>query len=180
MTAPLPPSRPCIPEPTLIRIVFLLLLLLLAYGALRKLRKAPPAVKARWRRHALFAGALALLIFMGSAGWLGGMLALLGVSAAFLLRLLPSLLQNAPYLQQIWMAWQRAQQGRTGQQAPRQGSGAMTREQAYEVLGLPPGASDKEIIDAHRRLMQKIHPDRGGSDYLAAQINLAKKTLLGK
>lgn len=164
----------------MIRIVLLLLLLLLAYGALRKLQKAPPAVKARLRRYALTAGALALLVFMGSAGWLGGLFALLGLSAAFLLRLLPSLLQNAPYLQQVWTDWQRSQQGRAGPQAPRQSSGAMSQEQAYDVLGLPLGASDKEIIDAHRRLMQKIHPDRGGSDYLAAQINLAKKTLLGR
>ncbi len=55
----------------------------------------------------------------------------------------------------------------------------MDREQALAVLGLSDGASRDEIIAAHRRLMQKLHPDRGGSDYLAATLNLAKRVLIG-
>jgi len=57
-------------------------------------------------------------------------------------------------------------------------SGDMSRDEAYEVLGLQPGASREHIIDAHRKLMQKIHPDRGGSTFLASQINRAKDLLL--
>lgn len=61
---------------------------------------------------------------------------------------------------------------------PETGSGTMTREEAFEILELSPGASIKEIKSAHRRLMKKFHPDHNGSSYMAAKINQARDILI--
>lgn len=64
-------------------------------------------------------------------------------------------------------------------EAPPPRGGAMTADEALAVLGLAEGATEAEIRAAHRRLMQAAHPDRGGSDWLAARVNQARDALLG-
>lgn len=57
-------------------------------------------------------------------------------------------------------------------------TGSMTREEAFQVLGLNDNAEPEEIRKAHKKLIQKLHPDRGGNEYLAAKINQARDKLL--
>lgn len=64
------------------------------------------------------------------------------------------------------------------QDSPRSGH-SMGRTDALAALGLQEGATRDEVLAAHRKLIQKLHPDRGGNDFLAAQINLARDVLLG-
>jgi hypothetical protein len=71
--------------------------------------------------------------------------------------------------------WRQRRQGESQVRTTR-----MSLDDAYEVLGLHPGATPEEIKAAHRRLMQRIHPDHGGSTYLAARVNEAKDMLLSK
>lgn len=83
------------------------------------------------------------------------------------------------YLDRVHPTW-REDLARAEAEAPKGPDGRMTRGEALEILGLSDGVSAEEIREAHRRLMLRLHPDRGGSTYLAAKINEAKDVALGK
>jgi DnaJ family protein C protein 19 len=120
------------------------------------------------------AGLLIALAATGRVHWVGAFLA---SGLAALRFALPLLMRGLPFLQHWSKA--RAEQNQ-GDQAnnPYAESGEMTDAEAREVLGVEIDAGKTDIIEAHRRLIQKLHPDRGGSDYLAAKINRAKDCLL--
>ncbi|MFN3659117.1 MAG: DnaJ domain-containing protein [Pseudolabrys sp.] len=82
------------------------------------------------------------------------------------------------YLDRRDASWREHAQGdaAAGRVAP--SGGKMSEEEAYQILGLQAGASADDIGRAHRTLMKKMHPDQGGSTYLAARINEAKEVLL--
>ncbi|WP_422376652.1 DnaJ domain-containing protein [Roseibium sp.] len=83
------------------------------------------------------------------------------------------------YLDRRLAGWrEHFQSDGTDRQGSTSGTGPMTDEEAYQILGLAPNAGDAEIRAAHRRLMMRVHPDQGGSGFLAAKINEAKDTLL--
>jgi len=79
---------------------------------------------------------------------------------------------------EIGEQWRQNFEETTQKQANQTANNEMSTSEALDILGLESGASREKIIDAHRKLIQKLHPDRGGSNYLAAKLNQAKDHLL--
>lgn len=159
----------------MIRVILLLSLLAAVLYAIGYLRRQPPVTQRKLiARYALYFFALVLigLALTGRLHWLGAVIAAL---LPFIQRLLQVALKAWPLLR-FWKKRRTSKQAES--EPPKATTGELSREQACAILGLSGNPSAAEVSDAHRKLMQKLHPDRGGSDYLAAQINQAKDTLL--
>lgn len=120
-------------------------------------------------------GVLVGMVMLAATGKLNWITAAIGGVVAMIPRLM-GLLKYLPHLDRF------TQQGKAERQSQAQTpgqNGKMSQKEALDILGLKPGASREQILQAHKRIMQKLHPDRGGSDHLAAQINRAKDALLG-
>lgn len=163
-------------------LVFAIIVTIIIIGGARY-KKMDPAQqrKTLWRMATgMFFCVLLLLVITGKMHWIG---AAIGALIPFVRNAFNLIAQALP----LWLAHKKSQQSGSnhGQEQPEPAPINMATQEALDILGLSGDINKGEISesmiqDAHRRLIQKLHPDRGGNDYLAAKINQARDLLLAK
>lgn len=161
------------------RLIILIAVAGIALILWHKITKAKGEQRKKMIMWSIIGGVLAVLGLLAITGHLNVITAMIAGAVALLPRAM-QLLKYLPFINRMYQ--QHGQQNAQNQQQsapPPRSQQAMNTEEAMEVLGLKAGYTQEDVKQAHRRMMQKVHPDRGGSDYLAAQINQAKDILLG-
>jgi hypothetical protein len=152
--------------------LLIILFITLAFLAMRHIRQQPSEIRSRLQwRYGLYAllGLAILLVMGGKLHWVAGAIA---ATLPLAQRFFPLIMRVMPFLKRR----------KNEQQAPthNMSSNSMDQEKALKVFGFDSLPDEEKIVLRHRELMQKNHPDRGGSDFLAAQINQAKDVLLAE
>lgn len=149
-----------------------------AFFWFRTLLKKTPFERKSYVRKSVFYGLMLSFVLLAAMGRLNWIIAALSVVIAFISRLIPVALRYTPQIYQLWAGFRDTKDSSGEKQGVENPSSVMTPKEACKILDVSSSATRQEVIDAHRKLILKNHPDRGGSSYLAAQINLAKEILL--
>ena len=160
------------------RFVIIIAVAAIAYLLWFKIKKAKGEEKKKLMAWSIGGGLVVILGFLAVTGRLNFITAAITGAVALLPKAI-QLLRYLPLLDKLRQHTNNSSQQQHQQNNQAASQTAMSHKQACDILGIEPNASKEEISKAHKRMMQKVHPDRGGSDYLAAQINQAKDTLLG-
>jgi len=156
----------------MIRLILLIAIVLGAIYLLRWFLATPAETVSAYIRKSLWLLLGLLLILLAVSGRLSIIFAFIGSAIPLIAKHLPNILRVLGLVKTI----KSQQQSKT--QTPTAPRSQMNTQEALSILNLKPKASKEEIISAHKRLMQKNHPDKGGSEHIASQINQAKEWLL--
>lgn len=157
----------------MLRLIFAVAIVVAVFWAMKSIRQLPP--EQRKKRYISlgiggFAGLLIVLAITGRVHWIGAAIgALLPIARALgpsIMRVLPGLIGR------------QSSASDASSQTKAENAHDMRLEEARAILGLEPPYDRDAVIKAHRQLMQKLHPDRGGNNFLASQLNAAKDCLL--
>lgn len=156
------------------RIVLLIAVGIFAWLAWQKFKASAPRERRKLLLQWLLIGLALVAVLLAITGRLHWVGAAVAIALPVLGRALSLLSRHLPWLAPILAKRAQARQQQNGEDDTR----PLTVEEARRILDVGADATRDDIISAHRRLIQKMHPDRGGNDYLASRINAAKELLL--